>query len=111
LRTLKDNVGWLALVLTLAALPLLARRRLVARLHQLHREVGHYPRDNQHTTPLALLLTAVWVLPLPMVLAGMGLGLRHGDTPAMPTLGQALLHLSVCWFVLHLMYRLFDPQG
>lgn len=111
LLTLKDNPGWLALLLIFAAMPLLLRKRLRMRLQQLHDEVGHYRLDSQRTTPLALLLTAVWVLPIPILLAGAGFGLSYGDTPAMPTLGQALLHLSVSWFVLHLLYRLFDPQG
>ncbi|MEJ6654574.1 MAG: mechanosensitive channel MscK, partial [Pseudomonas sp.] len=111
LLTLKDNPGWLTLLLALAAVPLLLRKRLRMRLQQLHDEVGHYRLDSQRTTPLALLLTAVWVLPIPVLLAGAGFGLCYGDTPAMPTLGQALLHLSVSWFVLHLLYRLFDPQG
>lgn len=111
LLILKDNAGWLLLILALASLPLLLRKRLVAGLQQLHDEVGHYRLDNQRTTPLALLLTAVRVLPLPIVLAGIGHGLRYGDTPAMPTLGQALLHLALSWFALHLLYRLFDPQG
>src|SRR5690606_11812947 len=111
LSTLAANAGWLILLLALAATPLLLRKRLVARLHQLHDEVGHYRLDNQRTTPRALLLTAVWVLPIPVLLGGVGLGLSYGETPAMPTLGRALMHLSVGWFVLHLLYRLFDPQG
>ena len=111
LSTLASNAGWLVLLLALAAIPLLLRKRLAARLHQLHDEVGHYRLDNQRTTPRALLLTAVWVLPIPVLLGGAGLGLSYGETPAMPTLGRALSHLSVGWFVLHLLYRLFDPQG
>ncbi|PRB80167.1 mechanosensitive channel MscK [Pseudomonas sp. MYb185] len=111
LLTLKDHPGWLALLLVLAGIPLLLRKRLIDRLQQLHGEVGHYRLDNQRTTPRALLLTAVSVLPLPILLGGAGFGLTFGDTPAMPTFGQALLQLSVSWFVLHLMYRLFDPQG
>lgn len=111
LLTLKDNPGWLALLLVLAGIPLLFRQRLAGRLRELHGEVGHYRLDNQRTTPMALLLTAVWVLPLPILLGGAGFGLGFGDTPAMPTLGRALLQLSVGWFVLHLMYRLCDPQG
>ncbi|MDY3198751.1 MAG: mechanosensitive channel MscK [Pseudomonadaceae bacterium] len=111
LLTLKDNIGWLALILALTAIPVLLRKRLAARLQQLHDEVGHYLRDSQRTTPLALLLTAIWVLPLPIFLGATGFGLRYGDTPAMPTLGQALQHLAMTWFVLHLLYRLFDPQG
>src|SRR5690606_3070303 len=88
LLTLKDNIGWLALILALSAIPVLLRKRLAARLQQLHDEVGHYLRDSQRTTPLALLLTAIWVLPLPIFLGAMGFSLRYGDTPAMPTLGQ-----------------------
>lgn len=109
--TLKDHPGWLALLLALASVPLLLRKRLLRRLNQLHGEVGHYRLDSQRTTPLALLLTAVSVLPLPILLGGAGFGLVFGDTPAMPTLGRVLLQLSVSWFALHLMYRLFDPQG
>ena len=111
LLTLKDNPGWLALLLALAAIPLALRRLLGSRLQQLHEQVGHYRLDSQRTTPMALLLTAAQVLPLPILLAGAGFGLCFGDTPAMPTLGQALMHLAVGWFVLHLLYRLFDPQG
>ena len=111
LLILKDNAGWLVLLLCLAAIPLLLRKRLMRRLQQLHDQVGHYRLDNQRTTPMALLLTAFGVLPLPILLAGGGFALRFGDNPAMPTLGQALMHLAVGWFVLYLLYRLFDPQG
>ena len=111
LLTLKHNPGWVALLLALASIPLLIRKWLSQRLQQLHDEVGHYRLDSQRTTPLALLLTAIWVLPLPILLAGAGLGLGYGDTPAMPTLSQALQQLAVSWFVLHLLYRLFNAQG
>ena len=111
LRTLADNVGWLILLLALAAIPLVLRRRLTARLQQLHDQVGHYRLDSQRTTPRALVLTAVSVMPLPILLGGAGFGLSVGDTPAMPTLGRALMQLAVSWFVLHLLYRLCDPQG
>lgn len=111
LLTLWDNAGWLVLLLVLAAIPLLLRKRLLIRLQQLHDQVGHYRLDSQRTTPQALVLTAVSVLPLPILLGGAGYGLSVGDTPAMPTLGRALMQLAVSWFVLHLLYRLFDPQG
>lgn len=103
--------GWLIAVLLLTAgsvwsRPFLMRQQLIC-----NSQVGHFQHDSQRTTPLALLLTAGWVLPLPILLSGLGLILSKGSSPIMPALGTALLRLALCWFLLHLMYRLCHPQG
>src|SRR5690606_37350042 len=65
----------------------------------------------QRTTPLALLLTATWVLPLPISLGATGFGLRDGDTAAMPTLGHAMQHQAMTWIVLLVLDWPFDSWG
>lgn len=106
-----QSVGWLILVMCLAGFSLWSRPFLMKHLLICNSHVGHFNYDSQRTTPIALLLTVGWVLPLPILLAGLGLILGKGSEPVAPALANALLRLSLSWFLLHLMYRVSHPQG
>jgi potassium-dependent mechanosensitive channel len=109
--TLVDNLFWLLVIALLVILYVWRLRALRAQLKSLHADVGHYRRDSTRHTPKAILLTALSVIPVPLVLSGFGLVLAGGEEPAMPAFGTALSQLALAWFMLHLMYRVFDPHG
>ncbi|SDS87040.1 potassium efflux system protein [Halopseudomonas xinjiangensis] len=110
-NTLRDHALWLALIALLVGLYVWRLPHLRQQLRQLHEDVGHFRRDSVRHTPKALLLTAVMIIPVPLVLSGLGLIFTRGEEPAMPGLGQALSQLALAWFMLHLVYRVFDPSG
>jgi len=108
---LREHALWLALIALLVALYLWRLPRLREQLRLLHEDVGHFRRDSVRHTPKALLLTAVMIIPVPLVLSGLGLVFTRGEVPSMPGLGQALSQLALAWFMLHLFYRVLDPSG
>lgn len=108
---LGDNLFWLAIIALLVGLYIWRLPRLRQQLAQLHADVGHFRRDSTRHTPKALLLTALCVIPVPLVLSGLGMVLTAGDEPTMPAFGAALSQLALAWFMLHMMYRVFDPDG
>lgn len=110
-KTLKNHWPVLLLLVLLVALHTWSRRRIKQMLFELNEDVGHFRRDTIYHTPKALTLSALNVVPIPMVLAVIGLLLNNSDEPTMTVLGAALLKLSVTWFVLHLLYRILDPKG
>ncbi|UAW97850.1 mechanosensitive channel MscK [Halopseudomonas nanhaiensis] len=109
--TLRDNALWVALLALLMALYAWRLPHLRQQLRALHADVGHFRRDSVRHTPKALLLTAVMIVPVPLVLGGLGLIFMLGEEPAMPGLAQSLVQLALAWFMLHLVYRVFDPSG
>lgn len=109
--TLRDNIGWLIFLVLLQAFYNWRLPSLRGQLRSLHEDVGHFRRDSVYHTPRALMLTALTIIPVPMVLISVGLLLSLGEEPAMPALGQGLSELALAWFIIHLLYRVFDPQG
>ena len=108
---LLDNIGSLVLLALLLGFYNWRLPALREQLRSLHEDVGHFRRDSVHHTPRALMLTALTIIPVPMVLISLGLLLSLGEEPAMPALGQGLSELALAWFIIHLLYRVFDPQG
>lgn len=108
---LLDNAAWLAFLALLVALYAWRLPHLRKQLRLVHEDVGHFRRDSVRHTPKALLLTAVMVIPVPLVLSGLGLIFARGEEPAMPSLSHVLGQLALAWFVLHMVYRVFDPSG
>lgn len=102
---------WLVLLTLLLAVHTWWRRRLRQTLVTLNEDVGHFRRDSGSHTPRALLFSALTVLPIPVVLLTLGLLLQLENQAAMPVLGKALVELSLAWFVLHLLYRILDPNA
>lgn len=107
---LRGNWPWLLPTLLLLGIYVRSRGKLKLRLAILHEDVGHFRRDTTAHTPLALLLTSLQVIPLPLVLATAGLMCLHLE-PILPIMGTALVQLALAWFVLHLLYRVLDPAG
>ncbi|QIB67380.1 mechanosensitive channel MscK [Kineobactrum salinum] len=112
LRTLANAWPWLVPLLLLLAGHTLWRPGLRNRLRAINEDVGHFRRDSAALTPRALALTALIIVPVPLILAALGLVLlRTTEDPFMPVLGDAFLHLALIWLVLHLLYRVLDPGG
>ena len=107
----KRHLLWCLGTLLLLALYIWRKPRLRSSLDTLHDEVGHFRRDSQWHTPRALLLTALLVSPMPALLAGAGLLLRLDSEQSAPVLGTGMLKLALAWFVLQMLYRVFDPHG
>ena len=108
---LKDKWPWLLLLAALVAVHTGYRNRIKQRLFTLNEDVGHFRRDTVSHTPKAIALSALSVLPVPVVLAALGLLLSRSEETGVPVIGAALLKLSIAWFILHLLYRVLDPKG
>ena len=111
LNNLKSHLIWCLIGLVALAIHLWRRPMLLQRINTLHDEVGHFRRDTPWHTPLALLLTAIRVCNVPLLLAAIALVIQLDSERGMPILSGALFNLSLAWFALHLMYRVFDPRG
>ncbi len=109
--TLREQWIWVVLLALLLGIYAWRIRSLRLQLKKVHEDVGHFRRDSVRHTPKALMLTALTVIPVPMVLSGIGWLLTSGAEPAMPALGQGLSQMALAWFLLHLLYRVFDTNG
>lgn len=107
---LRENWPWFLPTLILLGIYVRGHGKLKLRLARLHEDVRHFRRDTTLRTPLALLLTSLQVIPLPLVLATAGLMCLRLE-PILPVMGAALVQLALAWFVLHLLYRVLDPAG
>lgn len=76
----------------------------------INEDIDQFPRDSVRHTPKAIGLTALLVMPVPVVLAAAGMVLSSGQAPVMPALGHGLLQLGLAWLVLHLLYRFLEPR-
>ncbi|KKN95366.1 hypothetical protein LCGC14_0178930 [marine sediment metagenome] len=110
-ETLRSQIVWIGLLIIVLGLYTWRLPHLRQQLRSLHEDVGHFRRDSVGHTPRALLLTALMVVPVPLVLSGIGFLLSTGDEPAMPELGQGLSQMALAWFILHMLYRVLDPHG
>lgn len=103
---------WLFIPLLLLIGALLWRRGwLYSKLNDLHRDIGHYKRDSQMHTPLALLLNVLLALPVTLFLALCGLALHIDARGQNATLGSALLEMALAWLVFYTLYRILAPGG
>ena len=97
--------------LLLGAFLLKLRRRLRARLEQHHDKFGRFHTDSQSYTPLALLLNLLIVLPGPLVLAGLGVGLAAAGADFAASLGQAGWRIALAWGGVAWSRRLLRTDG
>ncbi|WP_416140883.1 mechanosensitive channel MscK [Halomonas sp. HK25] len=103
----------------LAGLPLLllvggllwCRRRIKARLAELHEQIGRLRSDTQLHTPRAVLLNALLALPGPLTLAALSVALLTGGLGIAHGLGLAGLQLALAWSVIAWARRLLVPDG
>ncbi|WP_280288279.1 mechanosensitive channel MscK [Pseudomonas sp. BN417] len=103
---------WLFLPLLLVIGALLWKRRyLHDRLKELNQDVGHFKRDSQLHTPLALFLTVLLALPVSLFLALGGFALQIDARGQNATLGAALMEMAQAWMVFYTLYRILAPGG
>lgn len=101
---------FLPLVLLIAAL-LWKRKYLYNRLAQLNDDIGHFKRDSQAHTPLAILVAMLLALPGTLALAIGGLALVLDARGQNATLGSALLEMAQVWMVFYTAHRILRPGG
>ncbi|MBD9413990.1 mechanosensitive channel MscK [Pseudomonas sp. PDM16] len=103
---------WLFIPLLLVISGLLWRRRwLYDKLQALHEDIGHYKRDSQMHTPMAILLNVLLALPVTLFLTLCGVALLIDARGQNSTLGSALLEMAQTWLVFYTLYRILAPGG
>lgn len=103
---------WFFIPLALVSGLLIWQRGTIYRkLNGLHEDIGHYKRDGQLHTPLALLLNILLALPVSLLLALGGLALRVDARGQNAALGGALLEMAQAWLVFYTLYRILAPGG
>jgi len=102
---------WFLVLLLLVSVLISWRKKLRLRLLSINESVGFFRRDSISLTPRAIALSTLLIIPMPLILAVIGVILSVDENQSMPVLGAALLQLSLAWLVLHLMYRLLDSKG
>jgi len=107
---LKQPLLFLPLLLLMAAL-LYKRSYLYQKLEELHQDIGHFKRDSQLHTPLALLLNLLLALPVGLFLALCGYILQADARGQNDSLGMALIQMAEAWMVFYTIYRILSPGG
>jgi potassium efflux system protein len=103
--------SWVFLPLLLSALLFFNRSLLRRKLLALHQDIGHFPRDSQRHTPLALLFNLLQALPGTMLLALCGYALQIDARGQNAHLGAALFAMAGAWLVIYTTYRILTPGG
>ncbi|RJG13173.1 mechanosensitive channel MscK [Pseudomonas cavernicola] len=98
-------------LLLLIGVLLWKRSYLSQKLVELHQDIGHYKRDSQLHTPLALLLNVLLALPGALFLALCGFALQMDARGQNATLGAALMEMAQAWLVFYTAYRILSPAG
>ncbi|CAD5107348.1 mechanosensitive channel MscK [Zestomonas carbonaria] len=98
-------------LLVLVGLLLWRRSWLQSKLVGLHQDIGHYKRDSQLHTPLALLLNLLLAMPGTLLLALAGFALQMDARGQNATFGAALIKMSMAWLVFYTAYRVLAPSG
>lgn len=98
-------------LLVLFALLLWRRGWLKAKLVALHQDVGHYKRDSQLHTPLALFINLLLALPGTLLLALAGFALQMDARGQNAIFGAALYKMAMAWLVFYTAYRILAPSG
>ena len=87
------------------------RNQLYEHLNRLHADIGHFKRDSQWKTPLALLINVLLALPVALGLALCGYALQIDARGQNANLGEALLQIALAWLVFYTAYRVLAPGG
>ncbi|NWB86630.1 mechanosensitive channel MscK [Pseudomonas gingeri] len=101
---------FLPLLLLIGAL-LWRRKSLYARLSKVHKDIGHFKRDSQWHTPLAILVNVALAMPVALGLALCGYALQIDARGQNASLGAALLQIALAWLVFYTAYRILAPGG
>jgi potassium efflux system protein len=101
---------FLPLLLLIGAL-VWKRKALYNKLGELHADVGHFKRDNQWNTPLAILINILLAVPVALGLALCGYALQIDARGQNTNLGSALLQMALAWLIFYTAYRVLAPNG
>ena len=101
---------FLPLLLLIGTL-LYKRSYLYQKLDELHQDIGHFKRDSQLHTPLALLLNLLLALPVAMFLSLCGYILQADAHTLNTSFGMALIKMAGAWLLFYTTYRILSPGG
>jgi potassium efflux system protein len=87
------------------------RDALYDKLNRLHADIGHFKRDRQWQTPLAIIINVLLAMPLSLALASCALALQIDAREQNINLGAALMQLSLAWLLFYTAYRILAPGG
>ncbi|NQD92494.1 mechanosensitive channel MscK, partial [Pseudomonas sp. CrR25] len=87
------------------------RSFLYRKLGELHQDVGHFKRDSQLHTPLAILLNVLLALPGTLFLGLCGFALQMDARGQNTNLGAAFFEMAQAWLVFYTVYRMLTPGG
>ncbi len=96
-------------LLLVIALALWQRPNIDRRLTELSHDVGHFQRDSQLHTPLALLFNFLLALPVALTLALCGYLLEMDGRGQNVGLGAAFHEMALAWLVFYTAYRMLAP--
>ena len=101
---------FLPLVLLIVAL-LWKRKYLYGKLNEIHQDIGHFKRDSQWHTPLAILINVLLAMPIALALALCGYALQTDARGMNANMGAALIQMAEAWLVFYTIYRILAPGG
>lgn len=101
---------FLPLFLLIAVL-LWRRSYLYRKLGELHQDIGHFKRDSQLHTPMAIMLNVLLALPGTLFLALCGFALQMDARGQNVNLGEALFQMAQAWLVFYTVYRILADGG
>ena len=101
---------FLPLVLLIVAL-LWKRKYLYDKLNEIHQDIGHFKRDSQWHTPLAILINVLLAMPVALALALCGYALQIDARGMNANTGAALIQMAQAWLVFYTIYRILAPGG
>jgi len=98
-------------LLLLIAVLLWRRGYLYRKLGEFHQDVGHFKRDSQLHTPMAILLNLLLALPGTLFLALCGFALQMDARGQNANLGAAFFQMAQAWLVFYTVYRILADGG
>lgn len=98
-------------LLLLIAVLLWRRGYLYRKLSELHQDIGHFKRDSQLHTPMAIMLNILLALPGTLFLALCGFALQMDARGQNVNLGEALFQMAQAWLVFYTLYRILADNG
>ncbi len=101
---------FLPLLLVIGAL-MWKRKALYDKLNRLHADIGHFKRDRQWQTPLAIFINILLAMPMSLALALCALALQIDAREQNVNLGAALMQIALAWLVFYTAYRILAPGG
>lgn len=87
------------------------RKALYDKLNRLHGDIGHFKRDRQWQTPLAIFINVLLATPFSLALALCAYALQIDARGQNVNLGAALLQIALAWLVFYTAYRILAPGG